>query len=80
MGILDKLKLDWVSRNLVQPALARLGTVVTTWLVTRGAESSLSEKVAVGVISAGLILFDWIMDWAARKAAERKGAIKALNR
>ena len=78
MNFLDKIKWGAVRDNIVIPALGRLGTFAAAVLVPIGASADDAHKVGVGVAAFGLILFDFIVDWMARKAAERKGVQRVL--
>ena len=78
MNWFENFKWDVVRKNFLQPALARLGTIVTTWLVATGGQADLAHQVGVGVVAAGLIAFDLILDRAARKDEARKAVNKAF--
>ena len=79
MNLFEKLKLDVLSRNVVVPALGRIGTAVTGYLVGAGIPQDHSTALGLGVAAAGAVAWDWFVDWWSRKAAEKRGVAKALD-
>lgn len=62
-----------IRQNILVPLLGRIGTAMTAYLVASvGAPEELSQQVAVGVVAAGLIIYDLMVDWMNRKSAVRK--------
>lgn len=59
-----------VTREILAPMLARVGTALTGYLVGTGAASDLSEKVAVGAVAAVLIGADLLMGHFFRKVGK----------
>lgn len=79
MNLLEKLKWTAIRDNIVVPVMGRMGTAVAAYIATLGVGGEDAHKVGVGVAVFGCILYDLIVDWMARKFAERKGAEKATD-
>jgi hypothetical protein len=61
-----------IKTNVVIPALHRVGTALTVWMLSRGVPQDPAEQIATGVIALGLVLFDFFADWMSRRAAVAK--------
>lgn len=59
-----------IQRNLLVPFIGRAGAVFTTWLVTSGVAQETATQIAGGVVAAALLLSDFFLDYANRKAAK----------
>ena len=79
MNLFEKLKLDVLTKNVVVPGVARLGTLITGYLAGSGIPTDHSQAIGLGVAAAGMVAWDFIVDWWARRAAEKHGVSKALD-
>ena len=79
MNLFQKLKLDVLTKNVIVPGVARLGTLITGYLAGSGIPTDHSQAIGLGVAAAGMVAWDFIVDWWARRAAEKTGAKKALG-
>lgn len=59
-----------ITREVLAPMLARVGTALTGYLVGTGAASDLAEKVAVGAVALVLIGADLAIGHFFRKVAK----------
>lgn len=80
MDLLQKLALGLfgpaMRENVLMPALARVGTALTVWLVAQGVADDLARQVALGVVAVGLIAWDFVISWLNR----RNVVVKAVNK
>lgn len=56
-----------VRDNLLAPLLGRIGTVAATWLVANDVSNTNAEHIVLGIVATGLVCFDLVSSWAARK-------------
>lgn len=79
MNLFDKIKLKAIRDNFVIPTLGRLGTALAGYLVGAGVAEDQSKIVGAATAIVLGLAYDYIVDFVARKMAERKGEIKALT-
>lgn len=53
--------------NVVIPTLARVGTMTGTTLIGLGLNAEASQQLGLFVTAGGLFVFDYIVDWLARR-------------
>lgn len=59
--------LDSVKYNILAPLLGRIGTMAATWLVANDISNTHAEHITLGLVAVGLVGFDLVSSWAARK-------------
>lgn len=73
MNLLEKVKWDWVRKNLVIPAISRLGTFIAAYLVGRGVAPDQAEIVAAACAVVGGVVWDFVLDRIMRVQAAQTG-------
>jgi hypothetical protein len=59
-----------VQKNILEPSIRRVGTLVAPWLIAQGVHADLANQVAIGVVAFGLIASDFFLSWKNRQGAK----------